>query len=346
MAFENVQANPYDMMVQTGLQDPPSNQTVFLKAFDKDHLSGERFFSGGERVPFEPMMDRITSSNVTADFRHAQQDFDGNGYYAPSNKLDALAIGGSPHGAHPAVDDFMRPLFEQIMERATQVQEQYKALKIAELDARTSPPATQADYDRIETDAKIIADNFAAREHAAVTNFRALALQEGGIPEAKALMGLPDDQTLLAYNDTDLRNPHDRGTPEYAAWDAQKSSLARQTFTMDKITGVIDLDRLLAINVDRDLINPDPDAQKFDFGSLYEGGGAQTLVARETLIPSVVDTELTWSMTTISQLSSSAHPRIDLSFLTGLPGATSSSFVKEPQIRWNCGSQGLMTLLS
>ena len=261
MAFENVQANPYDMMVQTGLQDPPSNQTVFLKAFDKDHLSGERFFSGGERVPFEPMMDRITSSNVTADFRHAQQDFDGNGYYAPSNKLDALAIGGSPHGAHPAVDDFMRPLFEQIMERATQVQEQYKALKIAELDARTSPPATQADYDRIETDAKIIADNFAAREHAAVTNFRALALQEGGIPEAKALMGLSDDQTLLAYNDTDLRNPHDPGTAEYRDWDAQKSSPARQTFTMDKITGVIDLDHMLAINVDRDLINPDPDAQ-------------------------------------------------------------------------------------
>lgn len=49
MAFDNIKKNPFDLKVQTGLQDPPSNQTVFLKTFDKDHLSGEHFVSGGEQ---------------------------------------------------------------------------------------------------------------------------------------------------------------------------------------------------------------------------------------------------------------------------------------------------------
>ncbi len=52
MAFDNIKKNPFDLKVQTGLQDPPSNQTVFLKKFDKDHLSGERFVPGGDGPVF------------------------------------------------------------------------------------------------------------------------------------------------------------------------------------------------------------------------------------------------------------------------------------------------------
>ena len=113
MGFFNLPSSkPSDALVTTGLQSAPSNQKLFLQTFQGDHLSGESFVgSSSNAQAAQPMMTRIMSEAVTSDFRHVQQDWNGNGYYAPTNKIDARALGGSPHGTHPQVDNFMRLLY-------------------------------------------------------------------------------------------------------------------------------------------------------------------------------------------------------------------------------------------
>ena len=235
---------PSDALVVVGQQaDPSTADNVFLRTFQLDHLSGNRFFGDGNLAPtVSSLMTRIQSLDVSEPFRHVQQDFRGNGLYVPANGVDALALGSSTHsGSHQAIDDFMAELYDQIGKRAAQAEADYTTLKTAQLDA--NPNSLPADYARIETDAKTIADNLAVREHAIASNFRALAVQESGIPEAAARLSLGPDDTVLAYNNSDLRNTVG------ANWAEGKSADASAAFNMENIAGRIDAERLLDIDL-------------------------------------------------------------------------------------------------
>lgn len=182
---------------------------------------------------FKHYFERISSA-ASGDFRFDIGDFRTNGVFLPTRAADALRLGVALYdGQEDATDEFMEQRILEIMERGQRIQSAIAAQgpkrgaglfqALRKTLSQEKPDGAAADF----------ATQFMAKEHRIAMNFKKLAVQEGGIPEAN----LPAGATLLLFCDSDPRN-----TGKAAGFAKRNNAATASAWTMNYIAGTPDID--------------------------------------------------------------------------------------------------------